>query len=269
MSSDVLLVRRDDGVCTITLNRPEKLNALNPELMDVFPAEVRKAADDPGVRCVVLTGAGRAFCAGGDVGAMAGRTDGPVASAAGAITDDIHALRRREEVSRLLHEMPKPTIAAVNGYAVGAGLSIALACDIRIAGESARFGTGFARVGFSGDYGGTYFLTSLVGSGRARDLYFTGRVIDAQEALAIGMVNRVVPDADLLSEARALARQIARGPRVAFALMKANLNQALRATLPEMLDMEAERMIITGRTEDHREAARAFVEKREPKFVGR
>jgi 2-(1,2-epoxy-1,2-dihydrophenyl)acetyl-CoA isomerase len=178
-------------------------------------------------------------------------------------------LRQRMEVSRMLHEIPKPTIAMVNGAAAGAGLSIALACDLRFAGESARFITAFAKVGFSGDFGGTYFLTKLVGSAKARELYFTAYPVSARQALALGIVNRLFPDEDLQKETLAFARRLANGPRVALGLMKQNLNIAESGTLSELLDAEAVGQIRTGRTEDHREAAKAFVEKRAPVFVGR
>jgi len=172
-------------------------------------------------------------------------------------------------VSRWLHEMPKPTIAMVRGAAAGAGLSIALACDLRIASDSARFGTAFARVGYSGDFGGSWFLTRLVGTAKARELYYTAELLDAAQALALGMVNRVVPDARLEDETMALAHKIASGPRVAFRYMKRNMNAAEHDSLADHLDLEAWHHTRTGMTEDHREAARAFVEKREPVFKGR
>jgi 2-(1,2-epoxy-1,2-dihydrophenyl)acetyl-CoA isomerase len=178
-------------------------------------------------------------------------------------------LRGRMEVSRLLHEIPKPTIAMVNGPAAGAGMALALACDLRIAGQSARFVTAFAKVGFSGDFGGSYFLSRLVGTGKARELYFTAEPLDAAQALALGVANRVVPDADLAEVTMEFARKLARGPRIALGLMKQNLNAAESGTLAELLDLEARRQIETGQTEDHKEAARAFVEKRAPVFVGR
>jgi 2-(1,2-epoxy-1,2-dihydrophenyl)acetyl-CoA isomerase len=178
-------------------------------------------------------------------------------------------LRDRMEVSRLLHEIPKPTMAMVNGPAAGAGMSLALACDLRIAGKSASFVTAFANIGFSGDFGGSYFLSKLVGTGKARELYYTAEPLDAAEALALGVVNRVVADADLVGVTTLLARKLARGPRIALSLMKQNFNAAESGTLAELLDLEARRQIETGRTDDHKEAARAFVEKRTPVFNGR
>jgi len=212
---------------------------------------------------VVLTGAGRGFCAGGDVKSMA------EGSSQLGLEDAVQRLRGRMEVSRLLHEIPKPTIAMVNGPAAGAGLSMALACDLRIASESARFITAFVNVGFSGDFGGSYFLSKLVGTAKARELYYTGEALDADRALALGIVNRVVPDAELANATMTLATRLARGPNVALGLMKQNFNVAETGNLSELLDLEALHQIKTARTEDHREAARAFVEKRPPVFKGR
>ena len=261
-TSDIILVDISENIATVTLNRPEKLNALSGEMMQGLVPVIEGLAEEKDVRCVVVTGAGRGFCAGGDIAGMAsGETlpnENPVAR-----------LRRLEETSRLLHEMPKPTIAMVNGPAAGAGLSIARACDIRIAGESARFGTAFVRIGFSGDYGGTWMLQRLVGPAKARELYFTGDLIDAREAERIGMVNRVVPDDELAAETRSLAERIAKGPPIALARMKQNMNLGLASDFSTLLDAEAEGMIMTGTTEDHREAAKAFLEKRPATFHGR
>jgi 2-(1,2-epoxy-1,2-dihydrophenyl)acetyl-CoA isomerase len=224
-----------------------------------------RLADDPGVGVIVITGAGRGFCAGGDVKAMAeGREMGGV-----TMEERAQGLRSRMEVSRWLHELPKPTIAMVRGAAAGAGLSIALACDLRVASDTARFGTAFARVGYSGDFGGSWFLTQLVGTGKARELYYTAELIDAAQALALGVVNRVVPDARLEDETLALARKLANGPRVALRYMKRNMNAAETNSLKEHLDLEAWHHTRTGMTEDHREAAQAFVAKRDPVFKGR
>lgn len=257
---DVILVETKDRVATVTLNRPEKLNALNPDLLDVMYGALEKLADDKEVRCVVLTGAGRGFCAGGDISAMVGRE---------IPKDPVGRLRQQEEASRLLHEMPKPTIAMINGPVAGAGLSLALACDIRLAAEGARFGTAFARVGFSGDFGGTWMLQRLVGPAKARELYFTAELIDAKEAESIGLINRAVPDDRLRAETYALAQKLAGGPPIALARMKQNLNLALVSDFPTLLQAEAEGMIMTGMTQDHREAARAFLDKRQPVFEGR
>ena len=253
----------EDGVATLTFNRPERMNALSTPIMEGLLHGLPRLAGDPGVRVIVLTGAGRAFCAGGDVKSMA--EGGEERSAAEATA----RLRSRMEVSRILHELPKPTIAMINGPAAGAGLAFALACDLRIASAPARLVTAFVKVGFSGDFGGSFFLTRLAGTAKARELYFTGRPVDAQEALSLGLVNRVVPDDQLADATMELARSLAQGPQVALSLMKRNLNCAESSGLAELLDLEAANQVLTGRTEDHREAAKAFVEKRAPMFIGR
>jgi 2-(1,2-epoxy-1,2-dihydrophenyl)acetyl-CoA isomerase len=258
-----LLESLTDGVATLTLNRPDRLNALSPPMLDALLEALPRLAANPLIAVVVLTGAGRGFCAGGDVKNMA------EGSSQLGVEDAVQRLRRKMEVSRLLHEIPKPTIAMVNGPAAGAGLSMALACDLRIAAQSARFITAFAQVGFSGDFGGSYFLSKLVGTAMARELYYTGEALDSAHALALGMVNRVVPDAELAGATMALAARLAHGPSIALGLMKQNLNAAETGTLSELLDIEAMHQIQTGRTEDHLEAARAFVEKRPPVFRGR
>ena len=259
-----LLEELKDKVAVLTLNRPDRLNAMSPSMLDALLEALPRLAADPEVGVVVLTGAGRAFCAGGDVKAMAeGREFGGT-----TLEDKAQALRSRMEVSRWLHEMPKPTIAMVRGAAAGAGLSLALACDLRVAGDTARFATAFARVGYSGDFGGSWFLTQLVGTGKARELYFTTDIVDAREARELGMVNRVVPDARLEEETLALAARLARGPRIAYRYMKRNFNAAESGTLKDLLDLEAWHHTRCGLTEDHREAAKAFVEKRDPVFRG-
>ena len=181
----------------------------------------------------------------------------------------VDGLRQSQQAtSYALHTMPKPTIAMVNGHAVGAGLSLALACDIRIASDRAKFGTVFRNVGFSGDFGGSYFLQRLVGNERARQLYFTGEIIEAAEALRIGMVSKVVAHDDLERETMAFAAHLASGPALAYARMKENLNRAETADLGTLLDQEALNMRLSGTTKDHMEAAKAFVEKRQPTFTG-
>jgi len=252
-----------EGIATLTLNRPDRLNALSTPMMDGLLEALPRLARDTAVGVIVLTGAGRAFCAGGDVKSMAeGRVER-------SIEEAVTHLREHMEVSRLLHEIAKPTIAMVNGPAAGAGMALALACDMRIAAQSARFITAFANVGFSGDFGGSYFLSKLVGTGKARELYYTAEPLDAGQALALGVVNRVVADGDLLASTMRLAQKIARGPRIALALMKKNFNAAETGTLAQLFDLEARGQIEAGRTDDHKEAARAFVEKRAPVFVGR
>ena len=258
-NSETVLVELSEGVATVTLNRPEKLNALNEEMMDALPAAIKSVAANGDVRCVIVTGAGRAFCAGGDVARMASRSTGR----------SVDRIRLHHEASRLLHEMPKPTIAMIKGAAIGGGLAIALSCDICIATESARLGTGFVRVALAGDYGGTWMAQRLVGVARARELYFTGEIIDGREAARIGLVNRAVPDDQLESETRALAERIAKGPPIALAHMKRNMNLALTSDYPALLEAETQAALISQDTEDHREAAQAFFEKRVPTFRGR
>ena len=256
---------REGHLLVVTLQRPDVLNALHPpanrELAGVFDA----FAADPELWVAILTGAGRGFCAGGDVKAMAEGNE----LGGQTMEEKAQALRARMEASRWLHELPKPTIAMMRGPAAGAGLALAMACDLRIASDTVRLGTAFARVGYSGDFGGSYYLTKLVGTAKARELYYTAEVIDAKQALALGMVNRVVPDERLEDETMALAGRIARGPRVALRYMKRNMNAAENGSLRDLLDLEAWHHTRTGQTEDHREAAKAFVEKREPTFKGR
>jgi 2-(1,2-epoxy-1,2-dihydrophenyl)acetyl-CoA isomerase len=264
MSAD-LIEQVKDGVAVLTLNRPDRLNAMSRPMLDALLEALPRLAEDPAVGVVVLTGAGRGFCAGGDVKAMAEGSE----LGGQTMEEKAQALRSRMETSRWLHEMPKPTIAMMRGPAAGAGLSLAMACDLRIASDTVKLGTAFARVGYSGDFGGSYYLTQLVGTAKARELYFTADLLDAQQALGLGLVNRVVVDARLEEETMALASRLARGPRVAYRYMKRNMNAAESASLNEMLDLEAWNHTRTGMTEDHREAARAFVEKREPQFKGK
>jgi 2-(1,2-epoxy-1,2-dihydrophenyl)acetyl-CoA isomerase len=260
-----LLESVKDGVATLTLNRPDRLNAMSGPMLDALLEALARLADDGEVGAVILTGSGRGFCAGGDVKAMAeGREFGGT-----TLEEKAQGLRAKMEVSRWLHEMPKPTIAMVRGAAAGAGLSLALACDLRVAADSARFATAFARVGYSGDFGGSYFLTQLVGTAKARELYMTADLVDSAQALALGLVNRVVPDALLETETMALATRLAKGPSVAYRYMKRNLNAAESGSLKDVLDLEAWGHTRSGMTEDWREATRAFVEKREPVFKGR
>ncbi|HET8944465.1 MAG TPA: enoyl-CoA hydratase [Dehalococcoidia bacterium] len=273
--ADVNFERRDGGIAWITLNRPESLNAMGGQLLPLLGQYLDDCVHDRSVRCVVLTGAGRAFCAGGDVKAMAsgGQVIGTEASEpkslAGMVQARVEGLREQQrKTSGVLHTMPKPTIAAVNGHAVGAGLSLALACDVRIVSENAKLGTVFRNVGFSGDFGGSWFLPRLVGIEMARKLYFTGEILSAEEAQRIGMVSKVVPHDQLEAETMALASQLAAGPTLAYARMKENLIRSATSDLFSLMDQEALNMTLSGTTKDHMEAARAFVEKRQPTFTG-
>jgi 2-(1,2-epoxy-1,2-dihydrophenyl)acetyl-CoA isomerase len=264
--SEELLYRLENRVAVLTLNRPERLNALTKDMMQALLARLSSCAIDDAIGCVVLTGAGGAFCSGGDVRAQA-----KVAAEGTVETPEQRTdlLRASMEASRLLHEMPKPTVAMLNGVAAGAGLSLALACDLRIAGRSARMTTAFAKVGLSGDYGGTWFLTQLVGTAKARELYFLSEVLDAAQIEALGLANKIVADTELAAETTALAEKLANGPSVALRYMKRNLNVAVSGTLAAGLDSEAYGMLRARASEDHKEASRAFVEKRAPAFRGR
>jgi len=266
-----LLASVEERVATLTLNRPERRNAFSNEMLEGLAralADVERASD---VGCVVLTGSGGAFSAGGDVKGMNERSSAGGAREEVGIDARIHAQRlsQRETAGRI-YAMPKPVLAALPGAAAGAGFALAMACDLRIAAENAVLVTSFARVGFSGDYGGTFFTTQAVGAARARELYYLSERVSAQEALRIGLVNRVVPASELEKATRELALRLASGPSVAYRYMKENINRAASgADVFECLDLEATHHVHTGLTEDHREAARAFVEKREPTFRGR
>lgn len=267
-----LLAHVDDGVAVITMNRPDRRNAMSGGMLTAMSAALSAFETDPDVACIVLTGAGGAFCAGGDVKGMADGTGGGSTAAAGSDLDSrIHAQRISQRATAgKLYKMPKPTIASLPGAAAGAGLSLALACDLRIASDKAVMTTAFAKVGFSGDYGGTYFLSQLVGSAKARELYFLSDRIDMAEARRLGLVNFVVSAERLETDTMLLAHRLAKGPRVAYRYMKENINRAASgADVDDCLDLEATHHIHTGFTEDHREAAKAFVEKREPVFKGR
>jgi 2-(1,2-epoxy-1,2-dihydrophenyl)acetyl-CoA isomerase len=263
-----LLATLEEGVLTLTLNRPEARNAMSREMNQALEAQLAAAELDTRVRCVVLTGAGQGFCAGGDVKGMAASGDGTV----GALTIDqaIHRQRANQRgTAGRLFKMPKPTIAALPGPAAGAGLSLALACDLRVMASTAIMTTAFARVGFSGDYGGTYFMTQLVGAAKARELYLLSPRVSAEEALKLGLANWVCAPEELAERTAQIARGLASGPTVAYRYMKENLNRAMAGDVDDCLDLEATHHVHCGQTEDHREASRAFVEKREPVFQGR
>jgi 2-(1,2-epoxy-1,2-dihydrophenyl)acetyl-CoA isomerase len=260
--NQMVLQSLDQGLLTITMNRPERRNALSPDMTRGLVEAARRAQDDTEVRAVLIKGAGGTFCVGGDVKSMAeGRA--PMSFEAKMAT-----LRRGMEVSRILHQMPKPVVAQLDGAAAGAGLSIALSCDLRVAGASCKITTAFAKVGFSGDYGGTYFLTKMLGSAKARELYLMSPVLSAQEAYNLGMVSRVVPDAEVDAATLELARSLAHGPSIALGYIKRNINNAETMSLEACFDGEAIHHSRAGETADHKEAAKAFVEKRKPTFQG-
>jgi len=262
LGTDQVRCRIEQRVAVVTLNRPEARNALTLEIKEALRALIPKLGDDPDVGCVLLTGAGGAFCAGGDTKVMA---EGPPPER----EPRVRMLRREHEVPAAIHRLAKPVIAALPGAAAGAGFALALACDLRIFAESAFATTAYARLGLSGDYGASWFLTKLVGPAIAREIMFTSARLDARECLRLGLANRVVPDAELERSAFAWAREIAAGPPVALRYMKENLNRALFADLQSCLDVEAERMVAGAFTEDYVEAVKAFTEKRPPKFRGR
>jgi 2-(1,2-epoxy-1,2-dihydrophenyl)acetyl-CoA isomerase len=258
----------DDGVAVITMNRPERRNAMTGPMLAGLAsslAEVETAID---VRCVVLTGAGGAFCAGGDVKGFA---EGDGAGGGSSSWDaGVHEQRlSHRATSGALFSMPKPTLAVLPGPAAGAGLSLALACDMRIAVDTAVITTAFARVGLAGDYGGTWFLTQLVGPAKAKELYFLPERMDMDTALGLGLVNKVVV-ADAFEAAwRDMAARLAAGPPIALRYMKENINRSVSGDLWTCLELESTHHRHTGTTEDHKEASRAFVDKREPVFRGR
>ena len=263
-----LLATLEAGVLTLTLNRPEARNAMSREMNQALQQQLAAAEFDAAVKCIVLTGAGKGFCAGGDVKGMAAKGDGTV----GAMTIDeaIHRQRANQRATAgKLFKMPKPTLAALPGAAAGAGLALALACDLRIMASSAIMTTAFAKVGFAGDYGGSYFLTQLVGSAKAREMYFLSDRMAADEAYRLGLTNWVCAPEDLATRSREIALRLANGPTVAYRYMKENLNRAMAGDVDDCLDLEATHHIHCGQTEDHREATKAFVEKREPVFKGR
>ena len=271
LGTDELLCAIANHVATITLNRPEKRNALGDTLTPALREALLRVEADPDVRAVIVTGAGTAFCAGGDVTGLGRPFNEGTAEAPRRSADDaIRGLQHKQDTLTLrLYHLAKPTIAVLPGPAAGAGMSIALACDIRLAAERAFLAPGFVNIGLSGDYGGSWFLTRLVGPGRAKEIYFTGRRVHAAEALALGIFNEVVPDAELAARARELADAIAAGPPVALRYMKENFNRAGVGDLKTCLDMEADRTIRSARTEDHLEGVDAFMAKRKPNFAGR
>ena len=269
--TDHLIETIEDGVATLTMNRPEARNALTGEMQAALSEALPRLAADQSVRLVVLTGAGGAFCAGGDVkGFAAAAGDGGGGGGRGInLEARTHGLRGSADVVHWLHDMPKPTLAVIGGPAAGAGLSLALACDLRIAADDAKLTTAFSKIGLAGDYGGSFFLTQLVGAAKARELYFTADVITGAEALRLGIVNKAVPRAELPAAAAAYVRYLAGLPTLAIGYMKRNLNAAQHATLGEVLDIESMNMVRTMMTEDHKGAAVSFVKKEAPVFHGR
>ena len=264
-----LLANLDEGVLTLTLNRPQARNAMSGEMTAALGQQLADAELNTKVRCVVLTGAGKGFCAGGDVKGMAASGDGTVGD--NTIDGAIHRQRVNQRATAgKLYSMPKPTIAALPGAAAGAGLSLALACDMRVMASNAIMTTAFARVGFSGDYGGTFFMSQLIGTAKARQLYFMSERVSAQEALSLGLTNWVCESDELATKTQEIAAQLAVGPAVAYRYMKENFARAMSSgDVDDCLDLEATHHVHCGQTQDHKNATKAFVEKREPTFIGR
>jgi 2-(1,2-epoxy-1,2-dihydrophenyl)acetyl-CoA isomerase len=267
--TDELLAQLEDGILTLIMNRPEARNALSAAMSVALAEQLADAELNPEVKCVVLTGAGKGFCAGGDVKGMAASGDGTVGE--NTIDSAIHRQRVHQRATAgRLYAMPKPTLAVLPGAAAGAGLSLALSCDLRIMASNAIMVTAFAKVGFSGDYGGTFFLSQLIGTAKARELYYLSDRISAAEALRLGLTNWVADPEELAGKTAEISARLASGPSVAYRYMKENFNRAISSgDLGDCMDLEATHHIHCGQTEDHRNATKAFVEKREPVFTGR
>jgi len=264
MDYECLLYETKDGVATLTLNRPERLNALGGTLREDLSAGLTRAIEDPEVRAIVITGAGKGFCAGGDVKAM---QDANAAGRTRPLMERVAPSRDRTVL--LMRDSPKPLIAAVNGAAAGAGMNLALACDIRLASSTAKFSQAFVRRGLHPDWGGTYFLPRVVGMAKACQMIFTGEIIDAEEARHLGIVSAVHPPERLLAATYELTAKIAQGPPIAIRLARRALYHNQEADLRASLEFETFAQNICQDTDDAREGIRAFVEKREPKFAGR
>lgn len=274
--ADRLLVEHDAGILTVTLNRPESKNAIDTVTQRLMLEAFRDASRNPAVHVVILRGAGQAFSSGGDVRALgAPDPDDAIAQqwSSDPVWNDLESrgerLRHFMEASYLLHRMGKPTIAMVRGPAVGMGLSLALACDFRVASDTAFFMTGFARIGLCGDFGGSYFMTKLIGPSRTMELFMLSERVSAAEAVKLGLVNRLVPDAELEASTLDFAQALARGPAVAQRYIKENVHTALDQTFEQYLEVEARNNVRCRLTEDCKEALSALAEKRAPRFVGR
>lgn len=267
--TDELLCLIDDRVATITLNRPGKRNALSDRLTPALRRILLELDTRQDVGCIVITGAGSAFCAGGDISGM-GAVGGDPSALEPTIQERTRALQHKHDtLTHRLFDHSKPTIAALPGVAAGAGFCIALACDIRIAAASAFVTTAYRNIGFSGDYGGSWLLNQLVGPARTKELFYTARRVQSDEALALGIFNQVVADEDFLTETMNLAKHIAFGPPIALGYMKENINAATGCDLRTSLNMEADRLIRCAFTQDHKEAVTAFMAKRAPVFSGK
>jgi 2-(1,2-epoxy-1,2-dihydrophenyl)acetyl-CoA isomerase len=263
VTTDLVLYKQEGAVATVTLNRPDRLNAMTAGLLDAALSTLEAAAADDAIRVLILTGAGRAFCVGGDLAAGLEGINGPP-----PLTSQAGRLRRFMRTSELLHDMPKVTIAAINGPCAGAGLAWACACDLRYASASAVFNTAFLTAAVSGDFGGTWTLPRIVGSAKARELYLLSDRINAEEALRIGLVSRLLPHDELLPHIRQIADRIASFAPLALQRVKENLNDAERLSFHEHLEAEAARHAFCCATRDATEAAEAFIQKRAAAFQG-
>jgi 2-(1,2-epoxy-1,2-dihydrophenyl)acetyl-CoA isomerase len=261
MSYKDLILTKDEGVAVVTLNRPDKLNALSAAMAEELPSVVDEIRGDDSVRAMVLTGVGRGFCSGADVSFLSTKPEGRFSI--DSVTE------RLGSWALSMRDMPKPTIAAVNGLALGVGLSLALACDIRIASENARFSVMFVRWGMIPDFGATYFLPRTVGHSKACELTFTGETFDAREAERIGLVSRVVPHDELIAATKELATRIAKGPPIAIGFAKRAIYKGIEGDLISQLEFETYAQGVCFQTEDQREAGKAFMEKRQAEFRGR
>ena len=261
-TADELLYEVKDRVATLTLNRPDKMNAFTGPMIERWAWALGEAQRDPEVNVVVVTGAGKAFCAGGDVARM-GQGEPTPLDHKNMLWEHIH------RVPKALEQMDKPVIAMVNGAAVGAGMGMAVMCDLRVASDAARFSTGYVRVGLVPGDGDTYFLPRLIGSAKALELLWTADFIEAADAERLGIVNRVVPADRLAEETYALARKIAEGPQIPIRMIKRLVYQSLRLDLRTHLDLVSSHMAVVRETEDHKEGVQAFKDKRPPKFTGR
>ena len=267
--SPILVDTRDDGVALITLNRPDRLNAMSADLLAQLADALSAAAADPAVRCVAITGAGRAFSAGGDVKAMA--ADRRAVTFGGETDEEASGLlaRAAQSTTGAIYALPKPVVALVNGVVVGGALGLVLACDVRLATRRARLGTAFRNVGLSGDFGTTYLLPRLVGWGRARELFLSGDLLGADAAQQLGLVTAVYDDESFLADGLAYCARLAQGPTLAFGRMKANLNFGEGHSLTQALAHEALNQRFSALDHDHHDAAVAFANKQEPAFRGR
>jgi enoyl-CoA hydratase/carnithine racemase len=253
----------EGGIATITLNRPERMNAFTWEMIDAWADALSECRANDAVAVVIVTGAGKAFCSGGDIGEMKKRGERTPLERKAELESHVH------KIPLALEALDKPVIAAINGAATGAGLDLALMADLRLAAESARLGETYVKVGLVPGAGGAWFLPRLVGSAKALELFWTGDIIDAREAERIGLVNKVVPDAELMAATRALAEKIASGPPLSVRLIKRAVREGMRSDLRTSLDLISSHYAVAATSSDHREAVAAYLQKRKPVFTGR